>query len=73
MRSAEPIRFGSAVSQNCSGIESTIPTFTRLITMIVHSTQIAKPMCSAKIESIRFLRAIRLPVASQNCSFSGSQ
>ena len=45
----------------------------RLITTIVHSTQIEKPRCSAKIEKARFLRAMRLPVASQNCSFSGSQ
>src|SRR5215212_1296228 len=36
MRSVEPIRFGTAVSQNCSGTESAMPTFARLITTIVH-------------------------------------
>jgi hypothetical protein len=61
------------VSQNCSGSERVIPTLARLITTIVHSTQMLKPMCSAKIEKIRLRRAMLRPVASQNCSFSGSQ
>src|SRR5688572_7278333 len=43
------------------------------MTTIVHSTQTLKPRCSAKIDNARFLRAIRLPVRSQNASFSGSQ
>ena len=42
-----------------------MPTLPRLITTIVHSTQTLKPRFSAKIEKIRFLRAIALPVASQ--------
>src|SRR3954453_4552948 len=73
MRSADPIRLGSAVSQNCSGSESVIPTLPRLITTIVQSTQMLKPKCSAKIEKERFLRAIRSPFSSQNRSSSGSQ
>jgi hypothetical protein len=32
-----------------------------------------KPMCSAKIDKARFLRAMRLPRVSQNRSSSGSQ
>src|SRR5215217_3357195 len=60
MRSAEPIRFGTAVSQNCSGSDSVIPTLPRLITTIVHSTQTLKPMCSANTERNRFFRAIWL-------------
>ena len=50
-----------------------MPMLARLRTTIVHSTQMLNPMCSAKIEKIRFLRAMRLPVLSQNASFSGSQ
>jgi hypothetical protein len=73
IRKPDPIRFGIAVSQNCSGSDRVIPTLPRLITITVHSTQIEKPRCSAKIEKIRFLRAICLPRLSQNCSFSGSQ
>src|SRR5215218_2791201 len=38
MRSVEPIRFGTAVSQNCSGTDRAMPTLTRLITMNVHNT-----------------------------------
>jgi hypothetical protein len=50
-----------------------IPAFARLMTMIVHSTQIEKPRCSAKIEKARFLRAIRRPPAAQNAASSGFQ
>src|SRR5512133_83125 len=39
IRSADPTKFGAAVSQNCSGSDNTIPTLPRLITMIVQSTQ----------------------------------
>src|SRR3954452_6015074 len=56
MRSAEPTRFGTAVSQNCSGSDSVIPALPRLRTMIVHSTQMLKPRCSAKIETMRLRR-----------------
>src|SRR4051812_27955040 len=73
IRRVEPIRFGTAVSQNCSGSVSVIPMLPRLITTIVHSTQMLKPRFSAKIESARFFRATRLPVCSQNCSSSGFQ
>src|SRR6266511_3329315 len=73
MRRKEPTRFGTAVSQNCSEIDSSIPTLDRLMTTIVHSTQIEKPKFSAKIENARFLRAIGLPLVSQNPSLSGSQ
>ena len=59
MRSNEPIRFGTAVSQNSSDSDSAMPTLPRLITTIVQSTQMLKPRFSAKIEKIRFLRAIR--------------
>src|SRR5206468_12290918 len=55
------------------GGDREFPTLPSWITTIVHSTQIEKPRGSAKIEKARFLRAIRLPVVSQNCSFSGSQ
>ena len=61
------------MSQNCSGSERAIPTLARLITTIVHRTQMLKPMCSAKIEKIRLRRAMLRPVVSQNWSFSGSQ
>src|SRR4051794_37606988 len=44
-RSVEPIRFGTAVSQNCSDSDSETPTFARLITMIVQSTQTLNPRC----------------------------
>src|SRR3954447_4421202 len=50
-----------------------MPMLPRLSTTIVHSTQMLKPMCSANIESMRFLRAIFSPVAAQNSSLSGSQ
>src|SRR3954451_10077851 len=70
MRNAAPTRFGTAVSQNFSDSDSPAST---LSTTIVHSTQMLKPMCSAKIEKIRFLRAIRLPSAAQNGGSSGSQ
>src|SRR3954468_15490813 len=73
MRRVEPIRFGTAVNQNCSGSDSVMPTFPRFRTMMVHRTQIEKPRCSAKMEKARFLRAIRRPVFSQNRSSSGSQ
>src|SRR3954471_23362200 len=33
IRSALPMRFGTAVSQNCSGSDSVIPTLARLMTM----------------------------------------
>src|SRR5438552_3696917 len=71
-RSMEPTRFGTAVSQNCWGKESLIPTLPRLITTIVHSTQTLKPMCSANTDKTRFFRASDLPVRSQNSSSSGS-
>ena len=67
------MRFGTAVSQNCSGTDIAIPTLARLMTTIVHSTQTLKPRCSAKIERARLRRAMRRPVVSQNRSFSGSQ
>src|SRR5215211_7561947 len=73
MRRAEPIRFGTAVSQNCSGSDSVIPTLPRLITTIVHSTQTLLLKGSATTERNRFLRAIRRPFCSQNSSFSGVQ
>ena len=50
-----------------------MPTLPRLRTTIVHSTQTLKPMCSAKIEKMRFLRAIRSPVRRPERSSSGSQ
>ena len=49
-----------------------MPALPRLRTTIVQSTQTLKPMFSAKIERIRFLRAIARPVDAQNVSFSGS-
>src|SRR3954469_11599798 len=73
MRRAEPMRFGVAVSQNCSGTDSVIPTLTRLMTTIAQIAQMQKPRCSAKTDQSRFLRAMRLPVASQKRSSSGSQ
>src|SRR3954447_14209488 len=45
----------------------------RLMTTIVHSTQIEKPMFSAKTEKAGFLAAIREPPCAQNASSSGSQ
>src|SRR5919112_6350083 len=65
IRSVEPTRFGSAMSRNCSDSDSVKPALARLMTMIVHSTQIEKPRFSAKIERARFLRATRLPRVSQ--------
>src|SRR6478735_8826543 len=73
MRSVEPTRFGSATSQNCSDNDNVMPMLDRLITTIAQSDQMENPMCSAKIENARFLRAIRLPDASQKRSSSGSQ
>src|SRR6266498_2787017 len=73
MRSAEPTRFGTAVSQNISDRVMVSPAFARLITTTDHSTHSANPRCSAKIEKMRFLRAIFLPVDSQNCSSSVCQ
>lgn len=69
----EPMRLGTAVSRNSSGTERVIPTLPRFSTTIVHSTQMLNPMCSANTDHARFLRAMRLPVCSQNSSFSGSQ
>lgn len=73
IRSADPTRLGIAVSRNWSHSDSVMPTFERLITTIVHSTQMLNPMCSAKIEKIKLRRAILAPVEAQNASFSGSQ
>src|SRR3954469_17855122 len=50
MRRNEPTRFGTAVSRNSSEIDIVMPMFARLITTIVHSTQMLKPRFSAKIE-----------------------
>ena len=61
------------MSRNCSDSDSVKPALARLMTTIVHSTQIEKPRFSAKIERIRFFLAIFLPVLSQNASSSGSQ
>src|SRR5215218_7621046 len=72
MRRKEPTRFGTAVSQNSSDSDIAMPTLPRLRTMIVHRTQTLKPRFSAKIDKIRFLRAIARPVDAQNASFSGS-
>src|SRR5918997_5048830 len=72
IRSVAPTRLGSAISRNCSDSDSVKPALARLMTTMVHSTQIEKPRCSAKIEIARFLRAMRLPVVCQNCSLSGS-
>src|SRR5436305_5015165 len=36
IRSPDPIRLGTAVSQNCSGTLRTMPTLARLITTTVH-------------------------------------
>ncbi len=66
IRSAAPTRFGTAMSQNCSGSESAIPALPRLMTMIVQRTQTLKPRCSAKIDKPRFLRAIGRPVVFHN-------
>src|SRR5437764_12522596 len=77
MRSAAPTRFGVAVSQNSSpGVNSCPapnPALLRLSTSTDHNTQIENPMCSAKTEKIRFLRATAFPVFCQNAGFSGSQ
>ena len=54
IRSAEPIRFGSAIRMNDSDSESVKPTFARLITTIVHNTQTENPRFAAKIEKARF-------------------
>ncbi len=61
------------MSRNCSESDSVKPALARLMTTIVHSTQIEKPRFSAKIESTRFFLAIFLPRVSQNVSSSGSQ
>ncbi len=50
------------MSRNCSDSESVKPALARLMTMIVHSTQMEKPRFSAKIERIRFFLAIFLPL-----------
>ena len=44
-----------------------------MMTTIVQITHTLKPRCSANMERIRFLRAIRLPDDSQKASLSGSQ
>ncbi len=61
------------MSRNCSESERVKPALARLMTTIVHSTQIEKPRFSAKIERTRFFLAIRLPERCQNVSSSGSQ
>src|SRR5918997_2359672 len=73
IRSVEPMRLGSAMSRNCSESERVKPAFARLMTTIVHSTQIEKPRFSAKMERIRFFLAILFPLLCQNASSSGSQ
>src|ERR1700712_4443537 len=73
MRSVAPTRFGTAVRQNICGTVSLMPTFERLSTTMVHSTQMLKPRFSANTLQIRFLRATGLPSPSQNSSLSGSQ
>ncbi len=72
MRRNEPTRFGTATRMNSSEIDSVMPMFARLMTTIVHSTQMLNPRFSAKIEKIRFFFAIFFPDASQNASSSGS-
>src|SRR5436309_1073392 len=73
IRIAEPTRFGMDTSQNDSDTLIGSPAAARLSTTTDHSTQMAKPRCSAKIENARLRRATFLPVLSQNSSFSGSQ
>ena len=73
MRRNDPTRLGTAVSTNSSDTDRVIPMLPRLMTTIVQSTQMLKPMCSAMIEKTRFLVAIRFPVVSQKIGSSGSQ
>ena len=73
IRRVAPTRFGTAVSQNASEIVSSIPTFPRLMTTMVQSTQMLNPRFSARMLNTRFFRAIGLPSASQNSSSSGLQ
>src|SRR3954469_22253323 len=72
IRSVDPMRLGSAMSRNCSDSERVNPALARLMTTIVHSTQIEKPRFSAKIERTRFFLAIFRPLLCQNASSSGS-
>ena len=53
---------GPPSARTARAATASIPALPRLRTTIVHSTQMLKPRCSAKIENARFLRAIRLPV-----------
>src|SRR3569832_471061 len=73
MRSSEPIRFGTSVSRNNSETDNVMPWLARLRTMIVHTTQMLNPMCSANIDHIKFFLAIFDPERSQKSSSSGSQ
>src|SRR5687768_5988750 len=54
IRRNDPTRFGTATRMNSSEIDSVMPMFARLMTTIVHSTQMLNPRFSAKIEKIRF-------------------
>src|SRR5436305_496461 len=72
IRRNDPTRLGTVVNRNSSPIDIVMPMFARLMTTIVQSTQMLKPRFSAKIEKIRFLRAILLPEDSHIASSSGS-
>ena len=73
IRRNDPTRFGTAVSQNSSPRLSAIPALARFRTTIVQRTQTLKPMCSAKIDRARFLRATERPSDAQKRSSSGRQ
>lgn len=73
MRSTAPTRLGTISSQNVWPTLKLKPTDPRLTTTMLIRLHTVKPRFSARMEKNRFLRAILLPVASQNDGSSGSQ
>src|SRR5215813_1345910 len=68
---AEPTALATATMRNLSAGD--MPYFLSMnSTMTANSVHTENPICSAKIEKMRFRRATRRPVPSQNSGFSGS-
>src|SRR6266851_4633820 len=70
-RISEPIRPGSATSENSSSVVYVKPACGSLVATMLQMSQIEKPRCSARIDQIRLRRAMNLPFDSQNFSSSG--
>src|SRR5687768_7365045 len=73
MRRVAPTRLGMEISQKISEVLKVKPAAGSWTTTIDHSCQTTKPRNSAKMDQLRFLRAMERPRLSHCCLFSASQ